>query len=195
MKIKTLEQYKEQQLELERQEQARRNFMGDSYRPLVKENDMKIPTFEEYKQLAWRDRLRVRAYMKSQGLKPYHARTGEPSPLTGRPRPDRQGRGTFPARPHIWRSGPDEVRHDQYIAWARARSQAMFRGEDFELTYEDYTLIWADQWHNRGRQGYSMVMTRRDLEKGWTLDNTCLMERLQHIRRVGELRKLGYTRV
>ena len=151
---------------------------------------MKIPTLEEYKQLPWRQRLILREYMKSQGLKPLHARTGEPSPLTGRERPDRQGRGTFPARPHIWRSGPDEVLHDQYVAWSRQRSQALFRGEEFELSYEDFKNIWGDEWANRGRKSWSKIMTRLDLEKGWTRENTVIWERLQHIRRVGELRKL-----
>jgi hypothetical protein len=154
---------------------------------------MNIPTFEEYKQRPWRERLAIRAYMKSQGLKPYHARTGEPSPLTGRPRPDRQGKGTFPVRPHVWRSGPDQTLHDQYVAWARQKSQAEFRNEHFELSYEDFKAIWGEEWPNRGRRAHSKIMTRIDLEKGWTRENTVIWERLQHIRRVALLKKLAKT--
>lgn len=152
---------------------------------------MKIPTIEEYRQMKPKQRRLVREYQQANNLLVYHARQGKPHPLKGQPRPNR--RGAQPPRPHTWVSGPDVTKHKQYIAWSMQREQAKFRGEEYVLTFEDFVEIWGEFWHQRGRMAWSMVMTRHDLEKGWYRDNVCIMERLQHVRRVGERRKLAHS--
>ena len=149
---------------------------------------MKIPTFDEYKQLKPKQRQQVREYQQSQGIEVYHARRGIPHPLKGMPRPNR--RGAQPPRPHTWIAGPDITRHRQYIAWSMQREQAKFRGEEHTLNFDEFVEIWGDLWHKRGRYAWSMVMTRVDLDKGWYKDNVCILERLQHVRRVGLRRRL-----
>jgi hypothetical protein len=149
---------------------------------------MQIPSFEEYCLMNPRQRKLVRQEQRRQGVELYHMRIGQTSPLLGRSRPDLKG--PKPPRPHLWRTGPDPVRHRQYDCWSKHRAQSHFRGEEFSLTFEEYESIWADQWPNRGRKSWSMVMTRIDLEKGWHRDNVVIMERLQHLRRVGQQRKL-----
>ena len=152
---------------------------------------MKIPTIEEYRLLKPKQRHQVREYQRREGLPLYHARQGLDHPLKGQPRPTR--RGLQPPRPHTWKSGPDVTRHKQYMAWALQREQAKFRGEKHTLSFDEFVEIWGDLWHNRGRMAWSMVMTRVDLDKGWYRDNVCIMERLQHVRRVGERRKMTHS--
>lgn len=147
-----------------------------------------IPSHEEYVLMSPEDRKSVRQKQISLGQEPYHSRKGIPSSNRGQVR--LQMRGPRGIKPHTWRSGPDPIRHKLYYQWSKHKSQAEFRGEEHQLTYYDYIDIWANHWNQRGRQAHSMIMTRIDLEKGWTKDNTVLMERLQHIRRVREMSKL-----
>ena len=149
---------------------------------------MDIPTFEQYLTLSGRKRLAIRAYQRANNLPLYHARIGVPGPLKGRP--NLKNRGPKGTKPHIWRSGPDEQRHYQYQRWHCHRAQAHFRGEEHTITFEDYVEVWGDKWSQRGKLAHSLVLTRKDLEKGWHKDNICLMEKLQHLRRVGELTRL-----
>lgn len=86
------------------------------------------------------------------------------------------GRGTGP-RPHTWRSGPDPVRHDQYIAWLRSRAQAAYRGEAWQLEFEDFVRLWGPNWSRRGRGPDSLVMMRRRWQEPWTPRNTQLVDR------------------
>lgn len=87
--------------------------------------------------------------------------------------------------PHVWLSGPDPILHDQYIAWHRQRAQAHFRGEPFELTYEDFKLLWQECWHQRGRTTDSLIMTRRDHKLPWSLQNAHIVSRREFLRAVG----------
>lgn len=152
---------------------------------------MKIPTLEEYKQLSGYKRRQVRKYMRSQGLTPLHARTGVPGPLLGRPAPER--RGPQPPRPHVWRVGPDEYRHVKFIAWGRHRAQALYRGEDYQMTFEDFEQAWGDNYRYRGRSADSLILVRKDDEKSWHKDNVELILRREHLRREGKKRKLAHS--
>ena len=134
---------------------------------------MNIPSFEEYIDLSPRRRRAVRRLQKLNGLAVYHA--------NGRKRP---------TKPHLWRSGPDERRHYLYHRWGTHRGQALYRGEEYALTFEQFETIWGEHWDQRGRSTHSMIMTRQDMEKGWTPENTIIMERLQHMRRMSEIKRL-----
>lgn len=80
-------------------------------------------------------------------------------------------------QPHLWKSGPDPTLHGQYTAWSRARAQAQFRGEDWQLTWPDWREIWGDQWHRRGRHRHSLMLMRRDWHEPWTVANCFLARR------------------
>jgi hypothetical protein len=79
--------------------------------------------------------------------------------------------------PHTWKSGPDPVEHDKYTAWSRARAQAHFRGEAWELTWPEWQQAWGDQWQRRGRTHDSLMLTRIDPLGAWKIDNVHLIDR------------------
>jgi hypothetical protein len=91
--------------------------------------------------------------------------------------------------PNSWIVGPDTRRHDQYSAWLKHKSQAAYRGEDHELTFEQWETLWNEDfaWENRGRENNSVNLTRLDKEKGWTLDNVILVERITHLQATATL--------
>ena len=86
-------------------------------------------------------------------------------------------------RPLCWKTGPDPVIHDQYVAWGRARAQALWRGEAWELTFEEFRTVWGADWSRRGRGSDDLCMTRQDLTGPWSVHNVELMTRADHNRR------------
>lgn len=83
-------------------------------------------------------------------------------------------------RPLLWKMGPDPVIHAQYVAWMRARAQAHFRREPWDLTFEQYQSLWGDQWANRGRTRDTLCLSRYDYDLGWSMDNCRLVTRQEH---------------
>lgn len=96
-------------------------------------------------------------------MRPFKKHTGGPGP-----------------RPLCWLSGPDRVRHDQWVAFGRARCQARFRGEAWTLTFEEYEDLWRGQWSQRGRRRGDLCLSRRDYDQGWDLANVELIDRYSH---------------
>lgn len=83
-------------------------------------------------------------------------------------------------RPHTWKV-QGEQNHDQYIAWMRMRAQAKYRGEQFELTFEQFQTKWADKWEHRGRGRDDYCLTRKDPEQSWNSNNCELRIRAEHL--------------
>lgn len=79
--------------------------------------------------------------------------------------------------PHVWKSGPDPLRHEQYQKWLQQRNQAQWRGEEWELTFEQWLAAWGDNYHLRGRETGQYSMTRINRTLGWSHDNVMLIER------------------
>lgn len=90
--------------------------------------------------------------------------------------------GTGP-RPQVWVSGPDIVKHEQYVAYIRHKAQADYRKEPYALTWEDWLWFWDqdDNWANRGRKNTAVVLTRQDKLGPWSRANCVIMTRLQHL--------------
>ena len=88
----------------------------------------------------------------------------------------RMGRQPGP-RPDLWAVGPDPLRHAKHIAWARSRAQAHFRGETWNLTFEEYEQFWGDQWHRRSRQRGGLMLMRKDWHEPWSVANCFLGDR------------------
>lgn len=91
-------------------------------------------------------------------------------------------------RPHIWCTGPDPVRHEMYHAWQVHKAQCNFRDEEFNLTFEQYEDLWADDWNNRGRSPEHVCMTRIDWLGAWEIGNVEIITRAAHFKRQGEHR-------
>jgi hypothetical protein len=91
--------------------------------------------------------------------------------------------GTPGPRPLVWKSGPNPERHEQYIAWARAKAQANFRNERWQLSFEDWCELWEGQWHRRGRVKDTVCLTRRDYDEPWCRSNCEVISRREHNQR------------
>lgn len=89
--------------------------------------------------------------------------------------------------PDTWLSGPDPVDHRLYTDCLRARAQANFRGEGWEISEQDYIDLWRrdDRYLRKGRTTGSLCLVRIDLEKSWHLDNVEIVERHKHFRKCG----------
>ena len=90
--------------------------------------------------------------------------------------------------PENWISGPDPHQHELFYAWHKHRAQCRFRREPYELTFEDWQLIWTNpmDFLNRGRQPESLVLTRKDISAEWSVDNCEIITRLDQLRRANE---------
>lgn len=137
-----------------------------------------LPSIERYRASNYDQRRKIKKQYLARGLPAPDIRTGKPSPLKGRPRPNLRGpRGP---RPHKWLTGPDPLRHDKFVGWHGHRSQALYRREPYELSFEDFEQAWGVLWHQKGRRRNDYCLTRRDPELSWHKDNIQVITRGQH---------------
>jgi len=94
----------------------------------------------------------------------------------------RAGKGTG-LRPHVWKSGTDPQRHEQYTQWLRQRAQANYRKEVWDLSFDDFVEIWGQDWCHRGRASEDLCMTRDDYDQPWHKTNVDIVPRHEHVRR------------
>ena len=91
-------------------------------------------------------------------------------------------RGAAGPRPHVWLSGPDIVAHEKYVAYIKHKSQAQYRKESHELTFDDWQYFWTvENWSNRGRKNTAVILTRKDTEGPWSKANCVIMSRKAHL--------------
>lgn len=81
-------------------------------------------------------------------------------------------------KPERWKYKDPYVR-DQYYAFLRMRSQAMFRQELFDLTFEQYQQLWRDHWDQRGQGRDQYCLVREIPNLGWTETNCLCVTRRQ----------------
>lgn len=91
-------------------------------------------------------------------------------------------------RPHCWKV-QGEIPHEQYCCWLKMKAQANFRGEEWQLTFEDYQTAWQGKWHLKGRTVLAYCLTREDSEGAWHKDNVMCIERQEHFKRSGQAKK------
>ena len=80
------------------------------------------------------------------------------------------------------------MRHSQFVAWGRARAQAVFRHEPWQLTFDDFVQVWGTRWPERGRGRDQLCMTRRAPDLPWSASTVELITRAEHNRRCAGLR-------
>jgi hypothetical protein len=85
-------------------------------------------------------------------------------------------------RPHLW-IVQGHIPHEQYVAWHRARAQAHFRNEVWDLSFEQFQALWQGRWHLRGRSNTSWCLVREDPDGAWHVSNVDCIPRVEHIRR------------
>ena len=88
-------------------------------------------------------------------------------------------------RPHMWVTGPDPDLHKMYIPYLRAKAQANFRDEGWDMTFEDWADIWHGIWDQRGRQVDCLCITRIDESEAWSPKNCEIIERREQLIRRG----------
>jgi len=86
----------------------------------------------------------------------------------------------FNPKPERWISGPDPERHKRYLQWLQQKNQAQFRGEEWNLDFDDWLQVWGDEIVNRGRKKGQLSMMRRDYNLPWTADNVLIVGRKEH---------------
>lgn len=103
-----------------------------------------------------------------------------------------QKRGYPKTRPWMWASGPDPDTHAQYRAWVQQRNQAVWRGETWTITFDQFQEIWLGRWHLRGRGTEDLAMTRTDWTGPWTQASVALRTRQQLGQQQAEARARGH---
>ena len=98
------------------------------------------------------------------------------------------GKGRRGPRPHVWKCGPDESKHEMYTPWMRAKAQANFRNEGWDMSFEEYHAMWEPFWSQRGRGADDVCMSRKDYGKPWTVDNCMIVSRREHLKIQGGYR-------
>ena len=80
-------------------------------------------------------------------------------------------------RPYMWKSGPDPELHLRYKQWLQQKNQAQYRGEDWQLSFQDWLTVWGTDIKNRGRHKGQLSMIRRNYLLPWTKDNAIIVTR------------------
>lgn len=80
----------------------------------------------------------------------------------------------------------DQFDHDRFQPFLKARAQANFLHQGWELTFEDFCELWPTRelWERRRRstEPDSLCLSRRDTERPWTRSNTVRIDRSDHLR-------------
>ena len=94
------------------------------------------------------------------------------------------GQGRYQT-PETWITGPCPYRRDKYYAWLKHRSQAKYRKEAYDLTWEQFEMLWfiEEDWNNRGKQATNICMSMIDSNLGWTVSNIEIITRLEQLRK------------
>ena len=108
----------------------------------------------------------------------------------GIPRPHTRG-----PRPQMWVSGPDPEVHKRYRVWIQQRNQALWRDEGWHIDFDVWCGLWAQHWHQRGRQRGDYCMTRVDWSLPWTVENVQVITRSEHAKAQGHARAAGWCSI
>ena len=99
-------------------------------------------------------------------------------------------------RPHLWKSGPDPIRHHLREQCQRRRAQAWYRGEQWLISEEEYIQLWLedDRYLRKGRSNDKICMTRKDFDGDWSLENIHFITRAEHYKSVANYKNTGRIR-
>ena len=114
-----------------------------------------------------------------------HSDTMRAKGLKGQPRPD------------LWHI-PDQRTRQHYYRFLRARTQARWWSQPWQLTWPQYLEITREHIDNMGRKKSSMNLVRKDTAGAWSVDNCEVRNRLEvmHRRfRTGERQPKGSRQV
>jgi hypothetical protein len=88
-------------------------------------------------------------------------------------------KGHFPS---AWTYPHDEEKTRRHRGWSRAKAQAEFRGEVWQIKAHEWMAIWTEELYaRRGRAPDELCLIRRDIEKPWHKDNIIMIVRRAHM--------------
>jgi len=84
--------------------------------------------------------------------------------------------------PELWKSGRCPIRHRLWLECQRNRAQAKFRGQVWEITEEEFIVLWMtdNRYQHRGRRADDLCMTRIRKDESWNKNNVFFPTRKQH---------------
>jgi hypothetical protein len=85
--------------------------------------------------------------------------------------------------PELWRPEmhQDPERRRRYYVWLQQKNQAQWRGEQWQLEFDQWLEIWGDQYARRGRaHADDLCLTRSDPDRAWSPDNVEIITRSEH---------------
>lgn len=90
------------------------------------------------------------------------------------------------------RTHSDEFDHARFKPYVRAKFQALYRNEAWDLEFSDWCAFWSTPsiWSKRGRASDSLCLTRIEDDLAWSKDNCALVFRIDHLK-IKILRKHG----
>jgi hypothetical protein len=71
-------------------------------------------------------------------------------------------------------------------AYTVARCQATYRGELWDLTWNQWLKLWLedDNYRFKGRGARDLTLSRKDYRKSWTRSNVQIEQRRDHLSRI-----------
>ena len=74
----------------------------------------------------------------------------------------------------------DSFSNERRLAWIRSKAQAEFRGEVWNISWEEFCHFWKTPslWSRRGRHINNLVLTRYNVEAPWDKDNCCIITKI-----------------
>ena len=91
-------------------------------------------------------------------------------------------------RPHLWKYGQDPAIKAIHYKFLKARVQARYWCQPWEITFEDYLDLLRDRPHGgtehspRGTASECWNLGRKDPRGAWSKDNMVLMQRKDVVR-------------
>jgi hypothetical protein len=88
--------------------------------------------------------------------------------------------------PELWKSGRDPIRHKLWLECQRNRAQAKYRGQEWEITEEEFIELWMldDRYKRRGKGSNNLCMTRINKNESWNRDNVYFPTRKEHFQSI-----------
>ena len=79
------------------------------------------------------------------------------------------------------RTYQDPIKQSQYTAWMRMKAQANFRNERWNLSFDDFLVLWTPYWSQRGRKNTDYCLSRIDNTHPWKFNNVAAIKRSVHL--------------
>tara|TARA_R110000772_G_scaffold205144_4_gene315396 strand:+ start:4211 stop:4495 length:285 start_codon:yes stop_codon:yes gene_type:complete len=72
---------------------------------------------------------------------------------------------------------PDRLQQNKRNVFHRQKAQAKYRGETWNIDFEQWWGLWETYWDLRGRRPSDYCMRQLDTQLGWEMPNLEICER------------------